>query len=53
PAYICIDKACLVLCTSIANGSWESIWKKTTRFIVDAYHYINHRASDFLSWASL
>ena len=21
PAYICIDKACLVLCTSIANGS--------------------------------
>ena len=30
PAYICIDKVCLVLCTSIANGSWESIWKKTT-----------------------
>ena len=48
PAYICIDKACLVLHTSISNGSWYSVWKKTTRFIVDAYHYINHCASDFL-----
>lgn len=24
PSYICIDKACLVLRSSIANGSWES-----------------------------
>lgn len=46
PAYICIDKACLVLCTAIANGSWDAIWKKTTRFIVDSYHYINHRSTD-------
>ncbi|TFK32287.1 hypothetical protein BDQ12DRAFT_701230 [Crucibulum laeve] len=36
PTYICIDKACL---------SWEE-WKKTTRFIVDTYHYMNHQVSD-------
>ena len=48
PAYICIDKACLVLQTAISNGSWDANWKKTTRFIVDAYHYINHRLTDYL-----
>jgi hypothetical protein len=47
PSYVCIDKACLVLRTSIANGSWEE-WKKTTRFIVDSYHYTNHKANDVL-----
>jgi hypothetical protein len=47
PSYICIDKACLVLRSSIANGSWES-WKKTSCFIVDSYHYVNHRATDGL-----
>ncbi|KAF8800504.1 hypothetical protein BYT27DRAFT_7262903 [Phlegmacium glaucopus] len=47
PSYVCIDKACLVLRTSIANGSWEE-WKKTTRFIVDSYHYTNHKAADAL-----
>jgi hypothetical protein len=36
PDYVCIDKACLVLRTAIANGSWERIWKKTTRFVVDS-----------------
>jgi len=45
PGYVCIDKACLVLRTCIANGSWEE-WKKTTRFIVDSYHYTNHSADD-------
>ena len=48
PDYICIDKACLVLQTAIANGSWDANWKNTSRFIVDAYHYINHRATDYL-----
>jgi hypothetical protein len=48
PDYICIDKACLVLRTAIANGSWDAIWKNTSRFIVDAYHYINHRTTDYL-----
>jgi hypothetical protein len=47
PSYICIDKACLVLRTCVNNGSWES-WKKTSRFIVDSYHYSNHRATDGL-----
>ena len=48
PAYICIDKACLVLQTAIANGSCDAVWKNTTRFIVDTYHYINHRLTDYL-----
>jgi hypothetical protein len=47
PNYICIDKGCKVLRTSIANESWET-WKKTSRFIVDSYHYINHRTTDYL-----
>ena len=47
PSYICIDKACLVLRSCIANGSWES-WKKTSCFIVDSYNYVNHRVSDGL-----
>ena len=47
PAYICIDKACQVVRTAISNGSWD-MWKKTTRFIVDSYHYNNHRATDEL-----
>jgi hypothetical protein len=47
PNYICIDKACMVLRTAISNGSWQ-IWKQTSRFIVDSYHYINHRTSDYL-----
>src|SRR6266550_3782475 len=48
PAYICIDKACLVLRTSVVNGTWDSRWKNTSRFIVDSYHYVNHRATDHL-----
>jgi hypothetical protein len=47
PDYVCIDKACLVLKSCVANGTWET-WKKTTRFIVDSYHYINHRVEDSL-----
>ena len=48
PDYICIDKACVVLRTAVANGSWDRIWRHTTRFIVDAYHYTNHRTNDEL-----
>jgi hypothetical protein len=47
PDYVCIDKACLVLRTCVANGTWDE-WKKTTRFIVDTYHYSNHQATDLL-----
>ncbi len=31
----------------LSNGSWET-WKKTSRFIVDSYHYTNHSATDNL-----
>jgi len=48
PDYICIDKACLVLRTAVSNGSWDEVWKDTTRFIVDSYHYTNHRETDEL-----
>ena len=47
PDYVCIDKACLVLKTSLINGSWEE-WKETTRLIVDTFHYCSHRVKDFL-----
>jgi hypothetical protein len=47
PSYICIDKACMVLRRSITTGSWNR-WQKTSRFIVDSYHYNNHRATDIL-----
>ncbi|KAF8904677.1 hypothetical protein CPB84DRAFT_1814337 [Gymnopilus junonius] len=40
PDYICINKA-------FTNGSWE-IWKHTSQFIVDTYHYINHCLQDYL-----
>ena len=50
PDYICIDKACQVLRTSISNGSWEE-WKKTTRIIVDAFHYRHHSKDDALCHA--
>ncbi|KAF8221488.1 hypothetical protein L208DRAFT_1327696 [Tricholoma matsutake] len=47
PAYICIDKACHVLCHSIANGTWDT-WQKTSQMIVDSYHNINHSTTDYL-----
>ena len=48
PDYICIDKACLVLCTAISNGSWDAVWKKSANFIVDSYHYTGHQKTDYL-----
>jgi len=45
PDYVCIDKGCQVLRHAVASGRWNG-WKNTTRFIVDSYHYINHRVSD-------
>ena len=48
PDYICIDKACLVMRTCLANGSWRQTWSRTSRFIVDAYHYTNHSADNNL-----
>ena len=45
--YICIDKACLVIRHIISNGFWP-IWSHTSWFIVDSYHYMNHRTADYL-----
>ena len=45
PAYICIDKACTVLKFNVNNGAYAD-WFETTRFVVDSYHYINHKATD-------
>ena len=47
PNYICIDKACRVLKHIVAQGHWDE-WSQTTRFIVDSYHYQNHRKTDTL-----
>jgi hypothetical protein len=47
PAYICIDKACVVLKHLNATKTLED-WFKTTRFIVDSYHYTNHKATDVI-----
>src|SRR6266511_1022953 len=47
PDYICIDKACVVLRTSLTNGSWMD-WRDTSHFTVDSYHYTNHHVEDFM-----
>jgi hypothetical protein len=47
PDYVCIDKACALLRHAVHSGRWND-WKDTTRFVVDAYHYINHRTTDYL-----
>jgi hypothetical protein len=47
PSYVCIDKACMVLRTAISAKVWDE-WRGTTCFIVDSYHYINHRVQDYL-----
>jgi hypothetical protein len=47
PDYICIDKACLLLCHIVAQNKWDE-WKNTTWFIVDTYHYSNHSADDIM-----
>ncbi|KAF8979594.1 hypothetical protein BDQ17DRAFT_1394509 [Cyathus striatus] len=38
PDYICIDKACKVLRTAVANGSWV-YWFKGSHFVVDGYYH--------------
>jgi hypothetical protein len=47
PDYICIDKGCVLLRHAVTSGRWN-VWKDTTRFIVDSYHYINHRTTDYV-----
>ena len=47
PDYICIDKGCVLLRHAVTSGRWN-VWKDTTHFIVDSYHYINHRTTDYV-----
>ena len=35
----------MVLRTAATNNAWD-MWRNTTRFIVDSYHYNNHSAND-------
>lgn len=45
--YYCIDKACQVVRRLVSTGQWK-IFSESSRLIVDSYHYLNHRASDWL-----
>ncbi|KAF8996452.1 hypothetical protein BDQ17DRAFT_1392046 [Cyathus striatus] len=47
PSYVCIDKACVLLKSAATNGKWME-WRHTTQFVVDSYHYINHRVTDYI-----
>jgi hypothetical protein len=47
PSYICIDKACTVLKFIVNNDEYKD-WLETTRFVVDSYHYTNHKATDII-----
>ncbi|KIJ22880.1 hypothetical protein M422DRAFT_276636 [Sphaerobolus stellatus SS14] len=47
PAFIAYDKACKLL-AHIATHLEKRDWLQTTRFVVDAWHYINHRVTDVL-----
>jgi len=45
--YYIIDKACQLLRYIVTSDDWPT-WSLTSRFIVDSYHYINHRIIDYL-----
>jgi hypothetical protein len=47
PSFIFYDNACSLLAHLITNHP-ESSWLTSTRFIVDAWHYVNHRVRDVL-----
>ncbi|KIJ24701.1 hypothetical protein M422DRAFT_194383, partial [Sphaerobolus stellatus SS14] len=47
PGFIAYDNACKML-AHIAKHPEKRNWLHTTRFIVDAWHYINHRETDVL-----
>lgn len=46
PDYIAYDRACYILRHLAAQGLFS--WLQTTRFIVDAWHYIEHRVDDII-----
>ncbi|KAF7312592.1 hypothetical protein MIND_00273300 [Mycena indigotica] len=47
PGFVTYDKACELL-RHIVTQNATSDWLKTSKFIVDAWHYIGHRATDIL-----
>ncbi|EKM48949.1 uncharacterized protein PHACADRAFT_107890, partial [Phanerochaete carnosa HHB-10118-sp] len=47
PSFLCYDDACDLL-RHIVTQNVEDPWLKSTKFIVDAFHYVNHRATDVL-----
>ncbi|KAJ7470610.1 hypothetical protein FB451DRAFT_1254290 [Mycena latifolia] len=47
PSFMVYDKACDLL-RHIVTQDPHDLWLKTTKFIVDAWHYIGHRANDIL-----
>ncbi|KAJ7432743.1 hypothetical protein FB451DRAFT_1345238 [Mycena latifolia] len=47
PSFIAYDSACDLL-RHIVTQNPADVWLATTKFIVDAWHYIGHRASDIL-----
>jgi hypothetical protein len=53
PSFIAYDDACDLL-RHIVTQNPNDAWLSTTKFIVDAWHYIGHRATDVLcrSWCN-
>ena len=47
PSFIVYDDACDLL-RHIVTQDPHSTWVQTTKFIVDAWHYVGHKASDML-----
>ncbi|KAJ7749119.1 hypothetical protein B0H16DRAFT_1883387 [Mycena metata] len=47
PSFIAYDDACNLL-RHIVTQNLDDPWLKTTKFIVDSWHYIGHRATDVL-----
>ena len=47
PSFIAYDDACDLL-RHIVTQNPDSEWLQTTKFVVDAWHYIGHRATDIL-----
>ncbi|KIO19284.1 hypothetical protein M407DRAFT_82978, partial [Tulasnella calospora MUT 4182] len=47
PSFIFYDNACKLL-AHIVTQDPNSPWLDTTRFLVDSWHYVNHRATDQL-----
>ncbi|KAG8921586.1 hypothetical protein FRC03_001758 [Tulasnella sp. 419] len=47
PQYAAYDRSCFLM-RHIATSHMQSTWLQTTRFVVDVWHYIGHRADDVL-----